>query len=139
MREILFRGKTVQGEWIEGFLTHYCNAWYIVYQGGPRVGYEVIPETIGQYTGLIDKNGKKIFEGDIVRCRYANVLKNEHIQTVVFYCGKFMAKFSNGGAYAELFDGVKHFDFDKSVYMTEIEIIGNIHDNSELLKEDNNA
>ena len=142
MREILFRGKRLDnGEWVEGFLIHdeFCNTFipYIGYLMGDDTDVtEVIPATVGQYTGLTDKNGKKIFEGDIVKTHYANAPKCDFVETVVFHNGKFCALTNNGGGkqWAPLWDGVPHVHFDKSVYMDSVEVIGNIHDKPELLE-----
>lgn len=140
MRDILFRAKALHNnEWVygdylstirrDGEKKHYIKRA----EDGLLTPVEIIPETLGQATGLFDCNGKIIFENDVVRCKYANAPKNEHIQKVVFEGGKFVAEFSNGGCYSELYNGAKHFEADKSVYMTEIEKIGNTTDSPELL------
>lgn len=156
MREIIFRGKrTDNGEWVEGYLTprpsaiqygaHY-SPWFIdVPPSDPDDSggfYNVERETVGQFTGLADINGTRIFEGDIVKTHYANAKKADFVELVVFHNGKYcgMAKLQgNGRIFAPLADGVPHDPRDYSVYMDRAEVIGNIHDNPELLNEREDA
>ena len=132
MREILFRGvETDREEWVYGYLIHdsICNSTvpYIGYLSHEQADTEnrdivpVIPETVGQFTGLTDKNGKKIFEGDIVKYK-------EHILQVE-YADDYASYFfhNNGSVIGEC----------TAKYTKEYaEIIGNIHDNPELLEAD---
>lgn len=120
MREILFRGKNLLGKWIEGDLLQYlgCEKKHIVRHSTGAGGQEVIPSTIGEYTGLKDKNGKMIFEGDIVTMpKYGG---GRHRSVVYFKNGKFAVDGSN-------------YSF-KDICPKNMEIIGNIHDNPELLE-----
>ena len=132
MREILFRGKRVDnGEWIEGFYAHSGEKKYILIDNDIAVGYlamkEVNPDTIEQYTGLTDKNSKKIFEGDIVKCISRFDAKD---MVVIFETAEFhlvdCQRYKN---YTECC-GYRQFG------MMETEVIGNIHDNPELLRGD---
>lgn len=150
MREILFRGKRIDnGEWVEGHLYTqvYCpgtieEEWYwIIKPIGSEtwVNYRVDHSAVGQYTGLKDKHGKRIFEGDIIRTHYANTRKNDFVEQVVFHNGRFcsLGKIpgpGNGKIWAALPDGVPHLVQDKTPYMIWCEVIGNIHDNPELLE-----
>ena len=143
MREILFRGKRLDnGEWAEGYLYEHEPAlvgivsendvpepskWFIARTGfadwnmpRPVEFVEIDPSTVGQYTGMKDKNGKKVFEGDIIRKTNegrhpqiftANIRTNFRVNEEVYY------------------SPCDHF-----TESCEYEIIGNIHDNPELLE-----
>lgn len=131
MREILFRGKSIDNaKWLEGDLLRYADTTQIWVDGEyGKSNYTVIPQTVGQYTGLTDKNGNKIFEGDIVIIETANVDEED---------GNFIVEYDNGGARYVLNGETLAFDFD-SIYSIEIEVIGNICDNPELLEADLNG
>ena len=134
MREILFRGKVVNhpdwkgmnGKWVEGFFVNaldeypdpgkeripeivslkacnLCTGEYSFYET-----FEVDPNTVGQYTGLVDKNGKKIFEGDFIKASwgYTGVVEFDMIIRAKLEC----------------------------VISDDAEVIGNIHDNPELIE-----
>lgn len=118
MREILFRGKRVDnGEWIKGFYAENGHGSSNIQPKCKFFGYLVKPETVGQYTGLLDKNGNKIFEGDIVK--YENKI----------YEIKYLEK------YARFAPSNKHSVFMVCAF-NHLEVVGNIHDNPELLKDD---
>ena len=132
MREIIFRGKRADNdEWIKwtALAALFANPLNI----------EVDLNTVGASTGITDVNGKMIFEGDIVKTHYANSNnKSDFVEEVVYRGCRFCAKaeLSGGGAmFMPLFDGTPHVSADKSVYMDRVEVIGNIHDNPELLNE----
>ena len=115
MREILFRGKSASRdnpEWVEGYYafdgTHWIERMSEEYPGHTE-SIPINPETLGQFTGFLDVNGKKIFEGDIVVSTSVNRLSNKP-HTV---------SFENGYIYA--------------VPERKPQVVGNIYDNPELL------
>lgn len=143
MREILFRGKTDKGEWVQGVPFVEEDRCYIIedlficdeYDCTGAVNTFVIPETIGQYTGLTDKNGKKIFEGDIVKCTDETY---EYSFTAVVLFGNPNAEYNWGFQLKRISGAGANTDILLWVEMEETgaytEIIGNIHDNPELMK-----
>ena len=134
MREILFRGKRVDnGEWVEGSLIHQTkfygdpvDHYHILYDGEFHIDYygsaEVIPETVGQFTGLLDKNGKKIFEGDIIR--FGDIMGIINYSTGC-YCVK-----TNKPDWRSRNNPA--IDIVLNEYPNEICVIGNIYDNPKL-------
>ena len=135
-REILFRGKrNDNGEWVEG---SFCGldldsgSYSYIIENSRRMNKStvfddfqhnsvlVIPETVGQFTGSTDKNGKKIFEGDIVSLTKWKGL----IYKVVYDNCRY-----------ELYNANETSCYVLSIYKSkDIEVIGNIHDNPEILK-----
>ena len=127
MREILFRGKNkLNGAWFCGDLRNYENSKAkAIFSHEHLFRVEVDPNTVGQFTGMTDNNGKWIYEGDILKFSYAGKNKGvEGMETVVFKNGKFGVEW---GWHRELvaLDGFAN---------TTMEVIGNIHDNPELLE-----
>ena len=131
MRKILFRGKQVDnGEWVEGYLTrrpsaiqygaHY-SPWFIDKppsdpddSGG---FYNVDCETVGQFTGLTDRKGNRIFEGDIVKYDGDGIYRIGYVD----------------GVY-RLFNAKGRYSVSVHNNYSYLEVIGNIHDNPELLE-----
>lgn len=126
MREILFRGKDIYGKWRYGDLINLTNAIkQICNHTQLEHAHSVDIKTIGQYTGLTDKNGKRIFEGDV--CKNTKTGKIVSVQWHGTMAGYVWSKRKENNQH--LFDFGELFRvYDK------YEVIGNIHDNPELLK-----
>jgi len=125
MREIEFRGKRPDnGEWVygSGYLADNGTIGYpaSIYSDKHGEWRKICGETLGQYTGLKDKNGEKIFDGDILHD------EDRTCGIVEFSKGRFVGNFDGRTYYYELY-----LDAEKS------EVIGNIHDNPELLEASN--
>jgi len=156
MREILFRGKRhYDDKWIEGSLVKINNGEHIIlpYEICERDGHHLFidsddslfvkDETIGQFTGLTDKNGVKIFEGDIIETKNGKYIWKSLIVFFRSSCA-FMANtiYRNFNIDEENEDIFGDYYFNRGKIFTympnskEAVIIGNIHDNPELVKEE---
>ena len=130
----LFKAKSCKGEWVAGFVHCKENKWYISNKAGAPFAFEVRPDTICQCTGLKDKNGKLIWENDVIKYHFGNAYAQ------IRY-----------GAYQSCFDNQKtehigfYVDWSESrnyrkdlgywINMVNAEVVGNIFDNPELIKE----
>lgn len=135
MREILFRGKIVDnGEWVYGYVWKNPRGQYFITEHDTLTMYAVIPETIGQYTGLKDRSANKIFEGDT----FKDLEEDGMIWTCIFKEGAFCVEIcGERGAlmeygYDDNAGGYGVIDCENiSWYDGQLEIIGNIHDREE--------
>ena len=151
MREILFRGKRPDnGEWVEGWYEMYpFGRWpvktSIIPSEGAKAGHyehvEVDSSTVGQYTGLKDKNGQRIFEGDMIKPFDDEIDK----MVVEFRQGQFLLCLYGERGYMAEYGWEESGNYGcfeaepLSSYGDDIEVIGNIHDSPELLRGDTNA
>ncbi len=140
MREILFKAKRIDnGEWVEGY---YLRDQYYHRSGKDIIFYQkdsdwftvytdiIDPETLCQFTGLTDKNGKRIWENDIVTCQ---TKYGGDIGKVVFHNGKFCVLWNSTYHYPRNGKCKNYYDIN-----TKNLVKGNIFDNPELLQEESN-
>lgn len=142
MREILFRGKRLDnGEWVYGYIVKHGDRWWI-YTGEIEYIYypmlaenpekiEVEPGTVFQYTGLKDKNGKKIFEGDVVEYEDESPSNYEYHDNLIMNRGAIC--YSDGTFY---WTNAVATTLEDNVYdgVLDCKVIGNVFDNPELLE-----
>jgi uncharacterized phage protein (TIGR01671 family) len=140
MRETLFRGKTKDGKWAIGSYIH--GAKHFIYVREDEQEYEVIPETVGQYTGIDDINGNKIFEGDIVSFGTEEEMYEmfrEVLGLVVYESTRFCIRWFWWNYMHDKFILKETHDLNKYIEKDGskcLKIFGNIIDNPELLEEE---
>lgn len=133
-REIKFRGKSKDTQlWEYGNLLHKRRTnskateiyeSYYVQRINFHLELEVIPESIGQFTGFYDKNGKELYEGDVVKDKYGRIMKVDYFRS--FLC--FIAISKTNFHHANIIEWATNENF------TSVEVIGNVHENPELLE-----
>lgn len=130
MREILFRGKGIDGNWYYGVPLMFTED-YVCITSPHAYNKKVEANTVGQYTGLIDANGKKIFEGDIVKYKNTDGIKFNGVALTVIGKIVYNEKNTSFVVYGKDEIGAKYYDYFP---IKNIEVIGNIHDNPKLLE-----
>lgn len=139
MREILFRGKTktiagspynngkADGEWVRGYLYNDVGCYKVRQfetDYADYIPYEVDPETVGQYTGIADKNGTKIFDGDIVKTKTGRLCKVYWFNSPNM-CGWDLKPIECNNPAPSEYD----------LFLSQnLEVVGNIHDNPDLVR-----
>ena len=141
MREILFKAKRMDnGEWVEGSCVNVLNEHFYIFTGKLDISngyldfekYSVNPDTICQYTGLTDKNGVKIWENDVVKYEDAEADFEGYHDNVFVNVGK--TCITPQGVFFTNRQTVDMDDLWLSECSVDAEVIGNIFDNPELLK-----
>lgn len=147
MREILFRGKKYNGEWVEG--TYYKQTEYY---GDKTEAHHIItskdelednmmnvervcPESVGEFTGLSDRNGKRVFEGDILKIARVSDSTGTYYYPPLDYPVNVVVKWDLcAWMWETLCDDKRYIGFPEAWCHYECKVIGNVHDNPELLK-----
>lgn len=137
MREILFRGKrTDNGEWVYGNYNNVNGKAYIFPEDATDSydNYQVDPATVGQYTGVVDRNGKQVFEDDIIGYTDTDTGKTKIFGVVKWYYeGNFYINTDTYCNYTSDND-CANVGYMMNRATTKLLVLGNIHDNPELLK-----
>lgn len=143
MREILFRGnRTKDGEWVYGnygFNDTFTEEKHYIFQN-KAWEYSVVPDTVGQFTGLTDKNGKRIFEGDIVEATIIRIMGDgeetrKEIGMIAYdgigMIGLVVERYAGHNIWSDFF---QELTLSGCIFDFGFEVIGNIHDNPEWLE-----
>lgn len=140
MREILFRGRSIDGTWHYGVPLVFTED-YVCMTAPHTYNKTVETDTVGQYTGLLDKNGKKIFEGDIIktdngRVSAISIVQYGNFAPTMFY--DLLERYVRTRPKERLYGLFAKSKCGEEMFLSEcsqlIEVIGNIHENPELLK-----
>lgn len=132
MREIKFRGRDNYGGWHYGDLWNIYKSDYVIISRTKGKLFPVLPETVGQYTGINDKNETEIYEGDIVR-------RDDHSIFGVIKFGKYTQPFNDNADTKHIgfyVDWTDMFRRDLGYWAEKCTVIGNVHDTPELMEEE---